>query len=246
MEVHARTVGWEKPDPSKRLVLKNQTFIGESFGNREWRSFSIEGCQFERCSFENMRSESGCWGAGKVMSTYIDCVFDGAKINYMSAGHSRFEKCSFENVNLKDWWGFSMELVDCTFSGKLTKVIINGTVPPEDAIDLGRTRNEIRGNDFTRAKLSDVGFRTGVDLTLQKFPTGPDYLLLPDAVTATQKARAKVIRWTDLELRQEALFELRMLDESIAEGQHQFWLNIDDYSKKARPAIRALFDELRD
>jgi uncharacterized protein YjbI with pentapeptide repeats len=192
MEVHAREVGWEKPDPSKRFTPEYETFVGERFDDREWRSFAVEGCHFEKCNFRNMKSESGSWGVGRVMSTYVDCTFDGARIGYMGGGYCRFERCSFEKVNLRDWWGFELELVDCTFSGKLTKVVINSTVPEEDVAYAKRTTNEIRGNDFSRAKLVDVGFRTGVDLTLQKLPSGPDYLYVSDAVTATQKARSRV------------------------------------------------------
>jgi hypothetical protein len=244
MEVHARTVGWEKPDPSKRLVLKNQTFVGEGFGNRRWSDYSITNCRFERCSFENLKSESGSWGAGKVMSTYVDCVFDGMKIDSMGSGNVRFERCSFEKVNIRDWWGFSLELVDCTFSGKLTKVIINGTVPPEKAVYLGRTRNEIRGNDFTRAKFDTVEFRTGVNLSLQQLPTGPEYVFIEDAASATERARARIIRWTDLEARRETLNILKSLEDLVHEGQLQFHLRADDYPRKRRPVVHALYDEL--
>jgi hypothetical protein len=49
-----------------------------------------------------------------------------------------------------------------------------------------------------------------------------------------------------LDVRREALFELEQLEESIAEGQHQLWLDVNHYPRNVRPAIHALFDVLRD
>ena len=139
-----------------------------------------------------------------------------------------------------------MELVDCTFSGKLTKVIINGTVPPEDAIDLGRTRNEIRGNDFTRTKLSDVGFRTGVDLTLQKFADNGPHLIIWHAEEAVSTARKQINRWSNLEERQSVMSTLGILETMVAEGQKQLFLDLANIGKARRPVVAKLYTLLQE
>ena len=58
---------------------------------------------------------------------------------------------------------------------------------------LGRTSNEFRGNDFSGMDLIDVGFRTGIDLSLQRLPTGAQYVYLADAERALQRAREQVV-----------------------------------------------------
>ena len=57
-------------------------------------------------------------------------------------------------------------MIDCIFSGTLHKVVFYGADP-----ESGR-HNEFRGNDFRETLFDDVGFREGIDLTLQRFPAG--------------------------------------------------------------------------
>ena len=47
-----------------------------------------------------------------------------------------------------------------------------------------RTVNEVRGNDFSQAKLEDMDFRGGVELSRQKLPGGEDYLFVADTCSA--------------------------------------------------------------
>lgn len=91
----------------------------------------------------------------------------------------------------------------CTFSGRLRKAVFNGTVPHDTRAMLGREHNEFGGNDFAAMDLLDVAFRTGIDLSKQRLPSGPEYLYLPAAADAIQRARAEVLGWHDLDLRRQ-------------------------------------------
>ena len=60
-------------------------------------------------------------------------------------------------------------------------------------INTGRpSRNEIEDNDFSRAKLIDVAFRTGVDLTKQRLPSGPECTYLDVAASALRAVPHRV------------------------------------------------------
>jgi hypothetical protein len=130
--------------------------------------------------------------------------------------------------------------VDCVFSGKLRKTVFNGTVKPEDQSVVGRHTNEFRGNDFSRAKLEDVSFRTGIDLERQKLPEGPSYLYLPDAEAAIQAVRREVIAWSDLDLRQEAMATLNALTVELEGGQRQLLLDIHKPADRGDRAVQEL------
>ena len=139
------------------------------------------------------------------------------------------------------WFCFAVELVDCTFTGRLRKAIFNGTVPAEQRSMAGRISNDFRGNDFSGMDLRDVGFRTGIDLTLQRLPTGSQYLYVEDATGAVHRARNAVAHWEDLALRREAMVLIEILESEISEGQRQLLLRKDDYSSFPGEAIDALF-----
>jgi hypothetical protein len=119
----------------------------------------------------------------------------------------------FKEVDLRDWFCFTVELIDCTFSGRMRGAFFNGTVPEESRSVVGRERNEFRGNDFSQMELIDVDFRTGIDLFQQRLPSGPEYLYLPDAAEAVQRARAELVHWEDLDLRQQAMPLITILEE---------------------------------
>jgi hypothetical protein len=134
-------------------------------------------------------------------------------------------------VDLSDWFCFAVELVNCTFSGRLRHSWFNGAVPDEKQKDIQRARNEIVGNDFSAMTLEDVGFRTGVDLTAQKLPTDPDYVFIPNASDALERAYSAVAVWTDLSLRRLAMVWINLLRADVAGGQQQLFLRPADFYK---------------
>ena len=153
-------------------ALLRRTHKGRDWSGQTLTRFVPVGCTFKKCSFENAIFEQACFGGGMEDSRYIDCSFNRATINSISPGHARFERCTFMDTDIVQFFSHTVEFVNCEFSGILRSAFFNGMVPPEDAERLGRRANEFRGNDFSEATLVDVVFRTGIDLALQKVPTG--------------------------------------------------------------------------
>ena len=137
-------------------------------------------------------------------------------------------------------------MVDCVFSGRLEEVVFNGTVPPEKRSFLHRERNEFHGNDFSGVDLIDVAFRTGIDLTQQRLPTGPQYLYLPDAAAALAHAQAEVAKWQgDAGVRKDAFSLLRAYQFEASNGQRQLLLRVGDYSVHSREVADGVWALLR-
>ena len=213
-----------------RIVLQGQRIVGADFGHRRLGQFSSAGCHFESCTFDRIRCESAAFGAGMTMSTYTDCTFDGAQLRPVPGGYYRFERCTFHGATIRDWLCFAVEVVDCTFDGtRITKAIFNGTPMREDAGPLGRSANAFDGNDFSRAILRDVGFRSGIDLARQQLPLAGDFLYGSDAAAALAHAHLEVIGWSQLAERQLALDYLGALRRLIAAGQQQLYLREADF-----------------
>ena len=242
MEFGARRIGRMQIDEDDHVVLSRQQLVSADFGDRQLAQFSAEGCRFEKCRFDNAVIESASFGAGRLVSEYVGCTFDGAKLYMGPGGYARFTDCSFEGTLIEGWFCFAVELVGCTFTGRLKKVVFNGSVPPEKQDVVGREVNQFEGNDFSRAKLVDVGFRTGIDLSKQRLPVGEDYVLLADAADAVRRARVAFNAWDDTEAKKRTRGVLAGLEEDVAAGQQQLLIRIDDYPRPARPAIRALLE----
>jgi hypothetical protein len=177
----------------------------------------------------------------------VGCSFDGTSLRALG-GFTRFVNCTFRNVRVTKPAPDYLEFVDCTFTGRLTglhfwgapldapdryrrhatSLARRGLPPPPAAVEslMLRPHNDISGNDFSQATLIDVNFRFGVDLTLQKLPSGPDYIYVPDAAAALPRAQATL---TDDRAR---AFLQRLLDREVAQGQHQLWLRPADFTRK--------------
>jgi uncharacterized protein YjbI with pentapeptide repeats len=154
MRWEARVVGKVHIPPEKMIVLSHARLNRENYSGRDLLQFSSLGCRFEDCDFTGIRIMDASFGSGREMSEYIDCAFDGARIQYLGGGYARFERCSFRNVHLHGWKCSAVELVDCVFSGVLRESIFNGTVPEEYRVYVKRDRNEFRGNDFSAMTLA--------------------------------------------------------------------------------------------
>jgi hypothetical protein len=242
MDFEAKVVGQKKLRADDRLVFEHSSVEGEDFSGQKLWDLSIVGSRFEACRFERMRVESASFGAGHEQSVYLECSFDGSRMSLPVGGNARFEHCSFRDVDFRDWFCFSVEMVDCTFSGKLRKAWFNGIPLEEDQHFLHRTRNEFRGNDFSHMELIEVAFRTGIDLTLQRLPQRSQYVYIPNAQKALSEVRRECVRWTDLELRRSALAVLEVFDDMLNAGQRQLFLNKNDLVRDE--ADRAVFDML--
>jgi uncharacterized protein YjbI with pentapeptide repeats len=166
---------FRKPKVDLRCVdpeFLRKTHRGADWSGKRFSSFVPVGCVFESCSFEGCYFADVCFGGGLEDSRYLGCSFDRVTIRAVAPGNARFESCSFRNVEIIELFGRCIEMVDCEVSGIVRKAFFNGTVPPDIAPDLRRNTNAFEGNDFSNATLIDVDFRTGIDLSKQKFPVG--------------------------------------------------------------------------
>ncbi|MEX2247854.1 MAG: hypothetical protein WEC75_14355 [Dehalococcoidia bacterium] len=142
-------MGKVKIGPASGVFLDHARLRGADFSGRELTYFGAHGSRLEACRFEDTRIESGSFGAGREMSEYVECSFDGARIWFVPGGYARFVRCSLRNAELYDWFCFAVEMVDCIFSGRIVKSVFNGTVPKDDRRAVRRERNEFHGNDFS-------------------------------------------------------------------------------------------------
>jgi hypothetical protein len=223
-----------------RILLQGEHYVGMDFGGRRLAQFSAAGVRMEGCSFEGARIDSCSFGGGTTTSEYVNCNFSESRLRMMSGGFARFVDCSFEKADIENWLCFAVEVVNCTFSGRLRGVVFNGTVPTKDRDLLRRTVNEFDGNDFSRAAFDNVAFGTGIDLRLQRLPEGDQYVFLPDAMAQLRRARIAYNAWTDQEQKSAARGFLMATESDVAAGQEQLLIRVDDYPRKMRPAIRAL------
>lgn len=266
----AREVGRVKLDPSQLVVVERKQLRGADFSGRHLLSFSSVGSRFESCRFDNTIIEDAQFGGGRDASEYVDCIFDGLRTNSKIGGFERFVRCSFRDCELREWFCFATEMVDCTFSGRIGAVF-NGTIPDSEYLVchpsvLMRLRgrflrwtlpktdrsiakrkfNEFHGNDFSAADLVDCAFRTGIDLTQQRLPIGPDYAYLPDAANAFPVAQARVGGWDDASRRSEALSMLKTLEFELSGGQQQLFLSPSIFERHYRTdVVEAVLDLLR-
>jgi hypothetical protein len=222
---------------------------GRDFGAEKITGFRSTSSQFEDCRFGGLdlgwKTNSPWFGSGKAMSEYRGCVFDGARLRGILGGRVRFIDCSFRGVRINTWFAYEVELIDCVFSGRLEKAVFNGSVPEEARGELGRVKNEFRGNDFSQMQLKDVGFRSGVDLRLQRLPEGPDYLYTENAAAVLLRARAEILAWDNLELRQVVLRLLANDEEQLQAGQEQLFLDLRSSMRVARKPRGALVSAYR-
>lgn len=242
MDFGVRRVGRIQTHDEDHAVLSGQRLVEQDFSGQHLLQFSAEGCRFERCRFDNTVIESGSFGAGRAISEYVGCTFGGAKIHMVPGGYARFVDCSFEGAVIENWFCFAVELVGCTFSGRLKKAVFNGTVRQEDRDVVRRSTNRFEGNDFSSARLVDVTFRTGIDLSQQRLPAGPEYTYLEDAAAAVRRARIAFNAWDDPEAKKRARGVLVVMEEDVAAGQSQLLIRVDDYPRASRPAIQQLLD----
>jgi hypothetical protein len=240
MDFGVRRVGHIQSRDEDHVVLSGQRLVEEDFSGRHLLQFSAEGSRFERCRFDELVIDSASFGAGRSMSEYVGCSFNGAKLQMGPGGYARFIDCTFEDTVIENWFCFAVELVGCIFSGRLKKAVFNGAVRPEDLGDVKRSTNRFEGNDFSRAKLVDVAFRTGIDLSQQRVPSGPEHTYLEDAASAVRRARVAFNAWDDQDAKKSARGVLAVMEEDVAAGQRQLLIRADDYRPASRPAIRAL------
>lgn len=218
MRIKASSKGSFKIPDDQRVVLDHARLDGENYSGRTLLQFASIGSHLHACNFGQIEIQSAAFGGGRETSEFVDCTFDGARMNMAPGGFSRFVRCSFQNVKIRNWICFTVEMIDCTFSGRLDTAIFNGAVPEDERAVIGRACNEFYGNDFSALDLRDVTFRTGIDLT-QILPSGKDYLFLPNAAATVSWAKLHVVGWNDEEMRRAAMAIIQGLEYELLGGQ---------------------------
>jgi len=139
-------------------------------------SLMVAWSEFERCTFRQRAKVLGDpppqGSLGFRPTTYRDCHFERVQFRIragVSVGLARFEHCTFRHCRFHEHFSFCADYVDCAFEGTIATAVFNGR-GLMDACN-GKV-NEFRGNDFTRARLRSVGFRTGIRIEDQKWPAG--------------------------------------------------------------------------
>jgi hypothetical protein len=166
--------------PTPNVWLEHVTMRRVDFSSLVFLRLYANGCRFIGCDFSGVRVDWLPFASGG--SLFRDCRFDGASIG--DFGDVRLERCQFVDTDLKGWFTWAADIVDCRFAGQLSGVVFNG----ED--DTGRRKNEFRGNDFREADLDDVAFRFGIDLDAQRLPEGPEYVRLRNIAASIESVRA--------------------------------------------------------
>ena len=225
MRTKARVTGRARKDPDQFVTLDHARVNGQDYSVRTIQKFTAIGSCLEQCCFKNARIRDASFGAGREMSEYVECNFDGMHFHH-GRGHARFVKCSFRGVDIREWFGQGTELIDCTFSGRLGTAMFFGKIPiGEDRRFLHRERNEFRGNDFSEMKFFDVNFGGGIDLTQQRLPSGPEYLYVADAASAIARLQSGLERWnSNPEARRAALTIAGTFTKIVKAGQQQLFL----------------------
>jgi hypothetical protein len=228
MRIKARSKGFIKIPDDQCLVLDHARLHDQNYSGRKLRQFASIGSHLRTCNFDDTQIQSASFGSGRETSEYIECTFNGARMDMGPGGFARFVRCSFHDVIIRNWSCFAVELVDCEFSGRLDTAIFNGTVPEDDRGIIGRARNEFYGNDFSAMDFIDVVFRTGIDLTKQVLPSGKDYLYLPHGASTVAHAKSRVATWDDEQMRQGAMAIIQGLEYTLSGGQQQLLLRPSD------------------
>lgn len=210
------------------VVVTDSHIRGGDYSGLRLDRFYVRNSRFTDGNFANMRVKNVSWGGGVTQTVFEGCVFDGSRLD-MQLGFVRFENCSFRDVTIKHFCPAAMDLIDCVFTGSITEAVLNGEVDPYARDDYKRTRNEYRGNDFSRARLEDVSFRYGIDLRLQKLPAGSDYLYVEDGAAGIQRARRVIRDWPDAEDRRSAEIVLGLEQNLIDNGQEQLFMQRTTY-----------------
>jgi hypothetical protein len=211
--------------PADRLILDAVELEGADFSRRDLKYAGIvNGSRLTRCDFSRSKFTSGCLGAGYETSTFVECVFDRCTMKDLSPGRATFVNCSFRDVKIRNFFCHKAQFVDCTFTGRIRKAIFSAK-PTATTRNLGRDRNEYRGNDFSGVRLEDTAFRGGVDLDLQRLPEGPEYLIVRNAGEVLERAAEYIAAWPEEDLRKDALIKLSVLGSDVEGGQRDLFVS---------------------
>src|SRR5262249_54005636 len=151
----ARSRGRSTLPDDQRVGLPRATLLRENNSARVFFQFAAVGLHLRPCKLDQLLLPSASTADGRASANSAGCTCDGVRMDMGLGGFSRFVRCSFRDVTIRDWICLSVEMIDCTFSGRLETAIFNGTVPEDEQALIGRARNEFHGNDFSAMDFRD-------------------------------------------------------------------------------------------
>ncbi|MDQ0238924.1 hypothetical protein [Arthrobacter bambusae] len=241
-EIRVRSKGYVKIPVEGDLFVEHEHVKGVDYSSLGLKGFGSHGSRFEDCNFSRLQLDSLSFGDGEVMSEYINCTFDGSRFfSNTLLGRSRFVNCSFRSIRSSRFQLSAGDLIDCVFSGRMDSTQIWGRTGPDARIYGDRT-NTIDGNDFSGVDFGDTDFRSGVDLRKQILPTGPDYMIIPDAAQVLARAYENAATLDDLESRSSLIRMIERRQEAVSNGQRDLFESKRRIPKHIRGDYERFFD----
>jgi uncharacterized protein YjbI with pentapeptide repeats len=225
----------QKIDTMSDLIIEKSILHGHSYAGTTVATFTAIESTFEACDFRRMTMHRACFGAGTQRSIFSDCVFDGSKIRASAPGIARFERCSFLDTHFLELNCRNVEFVDCVFSGRIDQGYFNGSIAGPDAPEAIQ-KLSFSGNDFGSSELVDVGFRSGIDLSKQKLPTGNQYFFSANAGGLLNKLRELVLDASEEDAKSIGIL-MKIIDRERGKGQDQVFLNMDGFPQSYRTSF---------
>lgn len=241
--IDAKSKGRSNVDTSRDIFLRHEHIVAGNLSGLKGVDFAALGCTFERCDFRRMRPSHITLASGMEPSRYVECKFDESKFKRIILGEARFERCSFANVDVTGLFSHAAEFMDCIFSGVLRASVFFGRV--SGGYDhIRRAVNEFRGNDFSAAQFIDVDFRCGIDLPLQRLPTGDNYLYLANAAERLAALRRRYLQVASSERRREVFQFLEGTEDKVRDGQRDLFLCKDSWPVLSKDTLSTVWQEL--
>ena len=186
-------------------VLRNVRWKGLDFAECSLSGLRFVDCRLEDCCFERALCRGWrMWNTTVKRTEFREADLHGAALGGVDAGkRNRFENVYFVRSDMRETAWVSCDMIGCVFEEtRLDKVDFQGT-RFEHCSFVGEVRevlfyrhafgeeqlpaNDMRGVDFSRARLRSVEFR-GLDLKEVKWPTNDDQLVIPEYVQALDRA----------------------------------------------------------
>lgn len=182
-----RSVSWEALD-LRGAQLDSFRFFGARvtdclFDGATCHAWRLWGTTIERCSFRRSDLTSSALGTNDwqgQINTWIDVAFDSAKLNHTFFAGAALRRCSFHNLHRTSLQDCQVD--DCTFSGKLAILAIDGR-GHQRPVDPAALRADFRDARLVNSMI--IGYR----LNDNDLPKQADLLVLHRYPKAIRAAR---------------------------------------------------------
>lgn len=146
-------------------------FDGCQFLNCDFNDVVIRGCLFKDCIFKSGKMQNTLLGCRTLVmlrkSVYIGCTFERVKLRNL--GIADFIGCTFIDCDFNTAF-IAASFSKCKFIGKVHGCVFCG--PKYDSYYYGdklsywvSSKGRLNDVDFSKAILTDVDFRGGIDLS---------------------------------------------------------------------------------